>query len=206
MKSEDKTEIDRVKEKYGIKTNKYFLAVSEVTTRKNLVHLLQAFETFMNDTQANDVSLVLVGPVRKGYEDVSNQVKGLAKYQDKIVQTGFADNEDLAPLYSGATAFIYPSLYEGFGLPILEAMQCGTPVITCNNTSLPEVGGEAVLYISGKDKNETAMLLGKIYNDEELRQTLKTKGLARAKEFDWQKTAEIVTQNITNTVNKKDKS
>lgn len=197
---EDKAEIERVKQKYGIKTSKYFLAVSEITTRKNLVHLLQAFEIFMNDTQADDVSLVLVGPVRKGYEDVANQVKGLAKYQDKIVQTGFADNEDLAPLYSGATAFIYPSLYEGFGLPVLEAMQCGTPVITCNNTSIPEVGGDAVLYINGKDKNETAMLLGRIYNDESLRQTLKTKGLARAKEFDWQKTANIVINAVVNKV------
>ena len=197
---EDKAEIERVKEKYGIKTDKYFLAVSEITTRKNLVHLLQAFEIFMNDIQADDISLVLVGPVRKGYEDVANQVKGLAKYQDKIVQTGFADNEDLSPLYSGATAFIYPSLYEGFGLPVLEAMQCGTPVITCNNTSIPEVGGDAVLYINGKDKNETAMLLGRIYNDESLRQTLKTKGLARAKEFDWQKTANIVINAVVNKV------
>jgi glycosyltransferase involved in cell wall biosynthesis len=199
---EDAKKIAPVKEKYGIKTPKYFLAVSEITTRKNLVHLLQAFVSFLSDTNSEDISLVLVGPVRKGYVDVAEQVKGLEKYKDKIVQTGFADNEDLAPLYSGATAFVYPSLYEGFGLPVLEAMQCGTPVITCNNTSLPEVGGDAVLYISGKDKNETAMLLNKIYNDESLRQMLKTKGLARAKEFDWQKTAKIVTQNIINTVRK----
>ena len=199
----DAAEINRVKEKYGIKTNKYFLAVSEITNRKNLVHLLQAFETFLKDTQATDISLVLVGPVRKGYEDVAEQVHGLADYKDKIVQTGFADNEDLAPLYSGATAFVYPSLYEGFGLPVLEAMQCGTPVITCNNTSLPEVGGDAVLYIGGKDKNETAMLLNKIYQDKDLAQNLREKGLARAKEFNWQKTAEIIINAVVNEVKEK---
>lgn len=197
---DDVAEIEKVKEKYGIKTEKYFLAVSEITARKNLVHLLEAFESFLKDTGAKDISLVLVGPVRKGYAEVAEQVKGLERYQDKIVQTGFAENEDLAPLYSGATAFIYPSLYEGFGLPVLEAMQCGTPVITAKNTSLPEVGGDAVLYISGKDKNETAMLLNKIYQDDELAKVLKQKGLARAREFNWQKTAEVVINAVVNEV------
>lgn len=196
----DVAEIDRVKEKYNIKTKKYFLAVSEITARKNLVHLLSAFETFLQDTKADDISLVLVGPVRKGYDDVAKQVKGLEVIKDKIIQTGFADNEDLAPLYSGATGFIYPSMYEGFGLPILEAMQCGTPVITCNNTSLPEVGGDAVLYINGKDKNETAMLLNKLYQDEDLCNTLKKKGLEQSKKFNWQNTADVVINAVVNIV------
>ena len=197
---EDAENIAQVKERYGIKTEKYFLAVSEITARKNLVHLLQAFETFMNSTETNDISLVLVGPVRKGYTDVEEQVKGLNKYKDRIVLTDFVDNEDLAPLYSGATAFIYPSLYEGFGLPVLEAMQCGTPVITCNNTSLPEVGGDAVLYVSGKDINETALMLNRIYQDKNLQQTLKTKGFERSKIFNWQKTADIVINAVVNKV------
>lgn len=197
---DDEIKIKQVKDKYGIKTKKYFLAVSEITARKNLVHLLSAFETFLQDTEADDISLVLVGPVRKGYDDVAKQVKGLEAIKDKIIQTGFADNEDLAPLYSGATGFIYPSMYEGFGLPILEAMQCGTPVITCNNTSLPEVGGEAVLYISGKDKQETAMLLNKLYQDEDLCNTLKKKGLEQSKKFNWQNTADVVINAVVNIV------
>lgn len=196
----DQSKIDLVKQKYNIKTANYFLAVSEITARKNLLHLLQAFETFLNDSHDQNISLVLVGPVRKGYEAVAEQVKGLKKYQDQIIQTGFADNEDLAPLYSGAAAFIYPSLYEGFGLPILEAMQCGTPVITCHNTSLPEVGGDAVLYISGKDKNETAMMLNTVYQNKELAIELKNKGLAQAKKFSWQKTADIVINAVINEV------
>lgn len=179
--------LERVKDKYGIKTSEYFLAVSEVTARKNLVHLLKSFVRFLDETQNQDISLVLVGPVRKGYEDVAKQVAGLERYQDKIVQTGFADNEDLAPLYSGASVFIYPSLYEGFGLPILEAMQCGTPVITCNNTSLPEVGGKAVEYISGHSEEETAAALKKIYSSAEIRQQMREAGLQQAQNFSWQK-------------------
>lgn len=197
---ENKEEIISAKEKYGIKTPKYFLAVSEITERKNLPHLLRAFASFLKDSEAKDISLVLVGPVRKGYEEVLKQVKGLTDYQDKILQTGFVANEDLTALYCGATAFIYPSLYEGFGLPVLEAMQCGTPVITCNNTSLPEVGGDAVLYINGKDDNQTAQMLYKIYTDKDLAESLRNRGLNRAKEFDWQKTADVVINAVKNEI------
>ena len=196
----NKETISQIKEKYGIKTDKYFLAVSEITARKNLVHLLESFVSFLKDSKVKDISLVLVGPVRKGYEDVAKRIQGLDNIKDKIIQTGFADNEDLAPLYSGATGFIYPSMYEGFGLPVLEAMQCGTPVITCNNTSLPEVGGDAVLYISGKDKHETAMFLNKLYLDNELRETLRQKGLEQANKFNWQNTADVVIENIVKDV------
>lgn len=189
-----------VKERYAIKTDKYFLAVSEITTRKNLPHLLQAFVCFLQDSGAEDVSLVLVGPTRDGYSALASAVKGLDKYQDKIVMTGYVDDNDLAPLYSGALAFIYPSLYEGFGLPVLEAMQCGTPVICANNTSLPEVGGDAVLYVSGKDKVETAQMLYKVYSDPQLTEVMKNKGLAKAKEFNWQKTAEVVIKAVKHTI------
>ena len=200
---EDPKQISVVKEKYQIKTSKYFLAVSEITARKNLVHLLKAFVFFLEKTKAQDISLVLVGPVRKGYVDVTKEVKDLDKYQDKIVQTGFADDDDLAPLYGGALGFIYPSLYEGFGLPVLEAMQCGTPVISADNTSLPEVGGDAVLYISGKDVDETTDKLLQIYQDKELALNLRQKGLERAKEFNWQKTADVVVNAVVKTCEEK---
>lgn len=202
---EDKQKIAEVKAKYGIKSAEYFLAVSEITDRKNLVHLLDAYGEFTAQNPDEDVSLVLVGPVRKGYESFTQQVRGWDKIKDKVVLTGFADNEDLAPLYSGAVAFIYPSLYEGFGLPVLEAMQCGTPVITANNTSLPEVGGDAVLYISGHDTAETAELLAKVYTNEKLRETLKAKGLTRAKEFDWHKTSKVMADAIIEELSKKNR-
>lgn len=188
----DKKIIQSVKEKYKITAPKYFLAVSEITARKNFVHLLKSFVRFLEETKAEDIQLVLVGPKRKGYDAVSAQIAGFEKYKDKIIQTGFADNEDLAPLYSGSTAFIYPSRYEGFGLPVLEGMQCGAPVITADNTSLPEVGGDAVMYITGIDENETADALEKLYKDKELKSLLSQKGIERAKKFNWKSAAKVV--------------
>ncbi len=194
--------IKDVKDKYKIKADKYFLGVSELNPRKNFVHLLKSFVKFLEETKAEDIYLVLVGPIRKGYEDVTKQVANLDKYKEKIIQTGYVDEDDLAPLYNGALAFIYPSLYEGFGLPILEAMQCGTPVISANNSSLPEVGGDAVLYISGHNEKETASILAKVYQNKELRAELSAKSLARAKDFSWDKTAEILISTITQQCNK----
>ena len=95
-------------------------------------------------------------------------------------------------VFHTALAFVYPSLYEGFGLPVLEAMQCGTPVISADNTSLPEVGGDAVVYISGQDEKQTAEVLAKLYKDSDLRLELSNKGLDRAKEFNWNKTTNIL--------------
>ncbi len=198
----DKQEIAAVKAKYGIKTAKYFLAVSEITARKNLVHLLKAFAEFLQQSKAEDIALVLAGPERKGYTEVAAQAEELAGRQNQIVQTGFVDDADLAALYSGATAFIYPSLYEGFGLPVLEAMQCGAPVITCDNSSLPEVGGEAVLYVSGHDVEQTAAKLRELYQNEALGAELRQKGLAQAQKFDWQKTADTLMQAIIKEVRK----
>lgn len=197
--------IEMVKTKYHINTPKYFLAVSEITKRKNLPHLLQAFVRFLDNNNANDISLVLVGPVRSGYDEVAQSIDGIEKYKDKIVQTGYADDEDLPVLYSGATAFIYPSLYEGFGLPVLEGMQCGVPVVTCDNTSLPEVGGDAVLYVKGNDVNETAEVLYKLYTNPALRQSMSEKGLRRAQQFSWTKMAhEFVNDILKETKGKQD--
>lgn len=198
----DEKLINNVKQKYHITTPKYFLAVSEITTRKNLTHLLKAFVQFLEKTDAEDISLVLVGPVRKGYIDVTANIANLTKFKDKIVQTGYVDDSDLPLLYNGALAFIYPSLYEGFGLPILEAMQCGTPVIATDNTSLPEVGGSAVLYIDGKDEKKTVAQLQEIYNNPQTVEKLSEKGRQQARKFNWQITADIITQTIKNRVEK----
>ena len=193
----DNEKIERIKNKYHIQTEKYFLAVSEITKRKNLPHLLRAFVEFLDKTKAEDISLVLVGSVRKGYDELAKSIDGLDRYQNKIVQTGYADDEDLPALYSGATAFVYPSLYEGFGLPVLEGMQCGVPVVTCNNTSLPEVGGDAVVYISGDNVNETADVLNRLYTDDFLRKSLSEKGLIQAQKFSWNKMAADFVNAIT---------
>jgi glycosyltransferase involved in cell wall biosynthesis len=188
----------KVRQKYGIGDAKYFLGVSELSTRKNLVHLMNSFVDFLDKTKAQDIKLVLVGPMRKGYTDITQTIKGLDKYKDKIVLTGFVDDDDMAAVYSGALCFVYPSLYEGFGLPILEAMQCGVPVISADNSSLPEVGADAALYISGKQTEQTAQALEKIYSDETFRSLLSQKGLKRASMFSWQKTVDTIFNTLKN--------
>ncbi len=194
----DATALRKVRQKYGIGDEKYFLGVSELSTRKNLVHLMNSFVDFLDKTKAQDIKLVLVGPMRKGYTDITQTIKGLEKYKDKIVLTGFVDDDDMAAVYSGALCFVYPSLYEGFGLPILEAMQCGVPVISADNSSLPEVGADAALYISGKDVTQTAQALEKIYSDETFRSLLSQKGLKRSSMFSWQKTVDTIFNTLKN--------
>lgn len=201
-------ERNNLKRKYNIKTKKYFLAVSELSPRKNFVHLLNSFVTFFSQEKAKDISLVLAGPCRCGYNELSQNIKAAKVAKTKIVQTGFVDDEDMAALYSGAEAFIYPSLYEGFGLPVLEAMQCGTPVICANNSSLPEVGGKAAIYINGTDEAETAKALQKIYSNEKLRQTLIRKAKLQAKKFSWNKFINQIEKILLKDINngKKNKS
>jgi glycosyltransferase involved in cell wall biosynthesis len=114
----------------------------------------------------------------------------LRAYSQRIIFTGYVPDEDLSALYSGAKAFIFPSLQEGFGLPILEAMQCGTPVISSNATSLPEVAGEAAILINPYDKDELSQAMLNLLSDENLRNELTQKGLERAKQFSWSKCAQ----------------
>lgn len=171
--------------KYKIPNQKYFLSLCEITLRKNLSHLIRSFIRFLKETGADDVCLVLTGPARSENEEVFKTIASYQKYKHKIIQTGFVDDADLPALYSGALGFAYVSLEEGFGLPILEAMSCGTPVISADNTSLPEVGGDAVIYVSGHDEAQTKEALFSLYRDIHYRQALREKGLARAPVFSW---------------------
>lgn len=182
---ENEHEINEVKSKYGIDSQQYILALSDLGKRKNFPHLIRSFIRFMENTNAQNVKLVIAGPQRDNYSDIMSAINDSEHYKDKIILTGFVAEEDVAKLYNGASVFIYPSLYEGFGLPILEAMQCGVPVICSNNSSLPEVAGDATLYISGLDENETANAITKLFSDEALRKDLSQKGLERSKTFNW---------------------
>ena len=107
----------------------------------------------------------------------------------RVVVTGYVPESDLPALYNGARVFVYPSLYEGFGLPVLEAMACGTPVVTANASSTAEVVGDAALVVDPHDEAELAGALLAAANDSALRATLRSRGLARASEFSWARTA-----------------
>ncbi len=193
------TKIQKLRRQYGISDKRYFLALSAESTRKNFTHLIEAFRQFLIRTQCQDIVLVIGGPKTKSLDSFLNQYPELRK---QFVLTGFINDTDLPALYAGSEAFIYPSLYEGFGLPPLEAMACGTPVICCDNSSLPEVCGNAVVFIDGVTIFQTVSALEKVYQDSQFRQKLHQQGLIQAQKFSWEKTGEQICSCIINNLKK----
>jgi glycosyltransferase involved in cell wall biosynthesis len=163
----------------------YLLFVGSLEPRKNLPLLIHAMRRCRTD-----ISLVLAGWEGWGEKSWMETIQGTG-LEKRIVFTGYVDDETLACLYSGATAFVYPSLYEGFGLPILEAMSCGCPVICSNTASMPEVAGNAAVLIDPCDAEELAVAIDTLTGDRDMRYAQIQKGLCRAAEFSWRRTAEL---------------
>lgn len=168
--------------------NPFILYIGGFSPRKNVKGLITAFSKIYKKLSA-DYSLVIVGATRDQGQYLSEFSTNL-ELASKIIFTGFAPEEHLPILYNGCDAFVYPSLYEGFGLPPLEAMNCGTPVITSNLTSIPEVVGDAGILINPYSEEELENALTRLLNDEGLREEYSLKGLERASNFSWKKTAE----------------
>ena len=179
--------------RYGIPDGEYFLCLAAPQPRKNLAHLIQSFFRLLDEQNLPNTTLVLAGSKGQGwmYDEIFAAAASSAKHRSRFIFTDFVAEEDLAPLYSGAVAFVFPSLYEGFGLPALEAMACGTPVITSNTTSLPEVAGDAALLVSPTDPDELCDAMSTVLADHSLREELRRKGLARATQFSWKRCADI---------------
>jgi glycosyltransferase involved in cell wall biosynthesis len=169
-----------IQRKYGL-PNTYFLCLSTLEPRKNIAGIIDAYLSWQETTKVN-VALVIAG---KEYPEIFSGTR--FKKHPNIHLTGFIDEEDKALLYQHALAFLYPSFYEGFGLPILEAMQCGTPVITSDATSMPEVAGEAAILVNPNEPKELRSAIHEVYRDETLRAALIEKGLAQAEKFSWKK-------------------
>lgn len=163
--------------------SEYLLFVGTLEPRKNLPLLLQALAR-----SKTRVPLILAGWQGWGGPDWGSELKRL-NLQERVVCTGYVDEETLACLYSGAAAVVYPSWYEGFGLPVLEAMACGCPVICSNTSSLPEVAGDAAIFVGPEDAEGLAHALDTVLDDSALRQSLVQRGLMRAAEFSWENTA-----------------
>ncbi len=183
----DAIEIDAVRQRYGLQANtSYFLSVSVLEPRKNFGTIIRAFAHFARTNPENRTCLVLVGT--KGW-NTESIVEALNEqgvdHRARVVFAGYVPDSDLAALYSGALAFVYMSLYEGFGLPPLEAMQCGTPVIASNTSSLPEVVGAAGILLSPTDQTGLAEAMCRISDDPALRQKLAAAALERASHFSW---------------------
>jgi glycosyltransferase involved in cell wall biosynthesis len=175
-------DVTRVTRQHGV-TRPYVLFVGTVEPRKNLPRVVDAFARIGRP----DVELVLVGPTGWN-EDVAPAVAALGARARAL---GFVPRHDLAPLYAGAAAFVYPSLREGFGLPVLEAMAQGTPVVTSAATSTAEVAGDAALLVDPFDVDAIAAAIDRALTDGEVARRLRDAGRARAAEFPWSRTAEM---------------
>jgi glycosyltransferase involved in cell wall biosynthesis len=185
--SGDPLYFEGVKARYGLPA-RYLLFVGTLEPRKGLSTLLHAFARLRASHPNGDLKLVIAGGQGWGDETLRTTQKTLKLHHD-VIFTGFIDELDLPHLYRGALLFVYPSLSEGFGLPILEAMACGTPVITSTTSSMPEVAGEAAILVEPGDPEALATALALLLNDEARRDELRRRGIRRARQFTWQAVA-----------------
>lgn len=174
----------------------YILYIGGFSPRKNVKSLIMAFSQIRASLN-KEVDLVIVGSLKDEGDSLKELCKNL-KIDHYVHFTGFVEEDILPVLYNGAEVFVYPSFYEGFGLPPLEAMSCGTPVITSNISSIPEVVADAGILIDPYDTSNLITAMGTLLNDESLLKELSLKGLERASKFSWQITA----QNTLNTYEK----
>ena len=184
----DERELQRVRHTYAI-AGDYILTVGSIQPRKNLSRLILAYTRLCRESlSANPPKLVIVG--RQAWL-VGETLRAIREsgFSNSIILTGYVPDADLPALYSGAKCFVYPSFFEGFGLPPLEAMKCGVPVIAGNRTSLVEVVGDAGLLVNPLDPDEIAASLSRVLNNSDLREVLRVKGLNRSELFNWKETA-----------------
>jgi glycosyltransferase involved in cell wall biosynthesis len=181
-----------IREKYHIPAGPYILFVGNVKPHKNLITLLKAFRQLPEELYRN-YQVVIVGKregMITGDAGVFALIEEDKELSKKVVFTGIVDDEDLDTIYANASLFAFPSHYEGFGLPPLEAMVNGCPVISSNSSSLPEVCGDAVLYFDPVDVNALEKAIASVLMDKELARSLITKGYERVKQFTWEKSGQ----------------
>lgn len=185
----DDAAIAQVLQRYQI-SSPYLLSLATLEPRKNLSFLIRCFSRLIKENPDWDLSLVLVGVSGWKNTAIFQAVQEDPQLKSRVVFTDYVPDTDLSAIFSGATAFVYPSFYEGFGLPPLEAMQCGTPVITSNTSSLPEVVGDAGILIDPTNEDDLCEAIGKLVSSSELRSQLSQKSLKQASQFSWTKCAE----------------
>ena len=185
--SRDYAQETKVRKKYNL-PEKYILYLGTLEPRKNIIGLIKAFELFNIKYSILNIKLVIAGSKGWLYKDIFKTVENSPVKKD-IILTGFIDDQDKSALYSLADLFVYPSFYEGFGFPPLEAMACGTPVITSNVSSLPEAVGNAAITINPYNLDELYRAMEMVLTDENLKNNLIKKGHEQAKKFSWQKCA-----------------
>lgn len=181
----DPVRLQTVQARYGIR-NDYILYTGIFKPRKNHAGLLRAFRKFLD--KGADTTLVIAGPMKGGEHQLRNVAQEL-KIGERVVFTGFVEDSELPALYSGARVYACPSLYEGFGFTVLEAMACGVPVVSSAESSLPEVAGAAALYADARDAHQFGEALYRAFTDLKLRCVMVEKGYENLRRFDWRNTA-----------------
>jgi glycosyltransferase involved in cell wall biosynthesis len=186
--------IEEVRRRYGVPPGPYLLSLGTVEPRKNLPRLLRCFFRMAEQEAFSDLQLMLVGPAGWKTGEIFATIESRPDLRSRVRLTGFVPDADLAALYSGARAFVYPSLYEGFGLPVLEAMQCGTPVVTSDTSSMPEVAGDAAVCVPPGDGDALYHALHRLVSDDAWAAQLGRRGRERSRRYSWDITAEATVQ------------
>jgi glycosyltransferase involved in cell wall biosynthesis len=179
----------QVRRRYRIPDGAYALSLCTFEPRKNIDHTIRCFVRTVREQRIPDLNLVLVGTKGWDFDRIFSEITSDPEMQSRIIVTGYVPDQDLASLYSNAMMFVYPSLYEGFGLPLLEAMQCGVPVISSNTSSLPEVVGDAGLMVPPTDGDALCQAMLNLYKNSNLRAQMALKSLERSRRFSWEKCA-----------------
>lgn len=185
----DQEQKEAIKTKYA-EGREFFLFTGSIHPRKNLLHLLKAFSIFKKRQKSN-MQLLIAGRLAWDYESFITGLKSY-KYREEVKLLGYLPQEELATITASAYALVYPSFFEGFGVPPIEAMQCEVPVIASNAGSIPEVSGDAAVYVDPGNIDDIAEKMMLLYKDESKRNDLIAKGKTRAKEFSWEKTAGLL--------------
>src|SRR6185369_1980466 len=176
----------------------YFLYIGAIHPRKNLVNLLKAFSIFKKRLKSN-MKLVLAGRLAWKYDSFIQNLKKY-KFKEDVIMLGYLDEDELVKITGSAYALVYPSLLEGFGVPVLEAMKCHVPVITSSGSSMEEIAKDAALYADAKNFEDIADKMMLLYKDEKLRKEIIEKGIAIAELYSWQRTADLLWQSILKAV------
>ena len=171
--------------------SKRILMVSDIAPRKNHIRLLKAFEQVHRDNPSYDAELIIVGRSRVTVPEFESTLNDIRRRNEgiRITLAGYLSDVEVLSLYDSVDVFVYPSLYEGFGLPVLEAMACGCPVIASNISSLPEVVGEAGILVDPYNVDELAQAMITVLGDDKFKRELSRKSVAQAQKFSWDKAA-----------------
>jgi len=183
----DPEKTQKILAKYNI-SQPYFLYVGRLERKKNTPNLIEALALLRDNHPEVKEKLVLIGNASFGFDEVKYVIEEFNLNNDVLIP-GWVDEADLPYIYNAASAFIFPTKHEGFGIPILESMACGLPTTSSNLPVLREVAGEAILYFDQNDKNSIAEAMFKIISDDSLRQELRLRGLSQSSKFSWEKCA-----------------